>query len=1080
MFNALIRWSLGNKLLIVVATIIFFGTSIYLLMQMPVDVFPEFAPPQVVVQTEAPGLSPEDVEALITFPIESAVNGTPGVKTVRSSSSVGLSTIIIVFEWGTDIYIDRQLINERIQTVQDRFPPGTQPPVMLPVTSAVGWLIKYSLTSDEVSPMELRTISEWTIRPRILAIGGIASVVSIGGEVKQYQVLVDPIKLRAFDITLEQVREATEKSNINVPGGFLYQGGAELIVTGVGRVFSLEDLKNTVVNIHDGGTPITLSQLAEIRLGPEIKRGDGAFMNSPAVIGTISKAYGADTLATTYKVEKALENIKAALPDNVEMNYHVFRQADFIESAIDNLNEAVLQGGIIVIVILFLFLFNFRASFISIIAMPLSILAGIMVIKALGLGINSMTLGGIAVAIGMVVDDAIVDVENVYRRLRINRSLPNPEPVLNVVFKGSSEIRTSIVYATVIIIIAFIPIFLLSGLEGRIFRPLGIAFIASMLSSLLVAVTLTPVLCHLLLTRKEEKEHENELAQAGVSLLQFETKINNAGDAPDTAPSSTAGGNDDYSPGLEKEGALVRFLKKFYERVLNQSLKRFYLVITVSAFLFVTALAMLPFLGRSFLPEFQEGNFIIALNTLPGTSLEESMRLGSIIRGNLGDKSKYPEVVSVSQRAGRSELDEDAQPPNFSEFDLNIEYGERPAEELLESIRRDLKQIPGVAVNIGQFISHRFDEILSGIRAQVAIKIYGPDLQTLRRLGKQVKTIMETVEGVEDLQLEQQIDVPQVIITFDRAKAARHGLNVGTLAEIVETSLNGIALSQVLEGRKTFDLFIRLNEKSRNNIDAVRNMLVDTPTGAKIPLHQVADIRIENRPYFINREKVQRRIVVQNNIAGRDLNSVITEIQDKIDSQLKLPPDYFIEYGGQFESQQRATKVLTIYGIVAILGIFMVLFQAFGNFREAALVMINLPLGLIGCVFAVFFTGGELSVPSLVGFITLFGIATRNGIILVGHYDQLLKEGLSLRDTIIQGSLDRLNPILMTALTTGLALVPLLIGEATGKELERPLAIVLIGGLFTSTLLNLIVIPTIYNKFESRRGKNGQTSMAEA
>jgi len=1079
MFNAIIRWSLSNKFLIVVATVIFFGISIYLVRQMPIDVFPEFAPPQVVIQTEAPGLSPEDVEALITFPIESAVNGTPGVDTVRSSSSVGLSTIIIVFKWGTDIYTDRQLVNERMQSVLDRFPPGTKSPVMLPVTSAVGWMVKYSLTSDKVPLMDLRTISDWIIRPRVLAIGGIASVVSIGGEVKQYQVLVDPLKLRAFDITLEQVKEATEKSNVNVPGGFLYQGGTEFITTGVGRVFTLDDLRRTVVAIHDGGTPITLSQLAEVKLGPEIKRGDGAFMNKPAVIGTISKAYGADTLVTTHKVEKALEEIKAGLPEGVEMNSHVFRQADFIESAIENLKEAVWQGGIVVAVILFLFLFNIRASFISIIAMPLSILAGLMVINAFGLGINSMTLGGIAVAIGMVVDDAIVDVENVYRRLRINRSLPDPEPVINVVFKGSSEIRNSIVYATFIIIIAFIPIFLLSGLEGRIFRPLGIAFIASMLSSLFVAVTITPVLCYLLLTRKEEREREKKLAQAGVPLLQPETDIGNAGNSSDTTSSSTTGGNDSSSHDVEREGFLVRFLKKIYERILNQSLKRFYLVVGVSLILLIGAIAMLPFFGRSFLPEFREGNFIIALNTLPGTSLQESMRLGSIIRENLNDKSKYPEIVSVAQRAGRSELDEDAQPPNFSEFDLNIEYGERPADELLESIRRDLKQIPGVAVNIGQFISHRFDEILSGIRAQVAIKIYGPNLQTLRNIGNQVREIMETVEGVEDLLLEQQIDVPQVIVKYDREKAARYGLNVGNLAEITETSLNGIASSQVLEGQKTFDLFIRLNEESRNNIDALRNILVDTPTGAKIPLLQVADIRIENRPYFINREQVQRRIVVQCNIAGRDLNSVITEIQERINGQVELPQGYFIEYGGQFESQQRATRVLTVYGFVAVLGIFMMLFQAFGNIREAFLVMINLPLGLIGCIYAVFLTGAELSVPSLVGFITLFGIATRNGIILVSHYDQLLKEGLSLRDTIIQGSLDRLNPILMTALTTSIALVPLLLGDPTGKELERPLAIVVIGGLFTSTLLNLIVIPTIYNKIETRTEKRRQMEEAK-
>lgn len=1067
MFNAIIGWSLNNKLLVVLATAIFLGASIYLVGQMPVDVFPEFAPSQVVVQTEAPGLSSEDVEALITFPIESAVNGTPGVDTVRSSSSVGISAVIVVFKWGTNIYTARQLINERIQSVTGRFTAGTKPPVMLPVTSAVGWLVKYSLTSDKLSPMELRTISDWQIRPRILSIGGIASVVSIGGEVKQYQVLVDPLKLRAFDVTLAQVKEAVEKSNINVPGAFLYRGGEEFVVTGVGRITTLDDLRRTVVVVRNDGTPITLGQLAEVKLGPEIKRGDGAFMNSPAVIGTISKAYGADTLTTTRKVEKVLEEIKAKLPAGVQMNYHVFRQADFIESAIKNLKDALWQGGVIVMVVLFLFLYNFRASFISLIAMPLSLLAGLMVLRAFGIEINSMTLGGLAIAIGIVVDDAIIDVENVFRRLRLNRALPHPEPVLGVVFKGSTEIRNSIVYATFIIIIAFFPVFLLSGLEGRIFTPLGIAFIASVLSSLFVAVTTTPVLCYLLLTRKEEREHDRELVQSGVHLLEPETAFSNPGDA------GSDNSKESSHVEVEKEGALVRFLKGEYKRVLHHLLNRFYLVMGVSLILLISAIAMLPFFGRSFLPEFREGNFIIALSTLPGTSLRESMRLGSLIRKNLTDKSKYPEIVSIAQRAGRAELDEDAQPPNFSEFDLTIRYGKRPADRLIEAIRDDLKQIPGVAVNVGQFISHRMDEVLSGIRAQVAIKIYGPDLTKLRILGKQARDIIGTVKGIEDLQLEQQIDVPQIVVKFNRERAARYGLNVGNLAEITETSLNGTTVSQVLEGQKTFDLFIQLSEESRNNIESVKNILIDTPTGAKIPLHEVADIHIENRPYVINREQAQRRIVVQFNVSGRDLNSVINEAKQKIESGVKLPSsDYFIEYGGQFESQQRATRILTIFGIVAVLGIFMMLYQAFGNAREATMVMVNLPLALIGGVYAVFLTGGELSVPSLIGFITLFGIAVRNGVILITHYNQLRKEkGLSLHDTVIQGSLDRLNPILMTASVAALALIPLLIGEPTGKEIERPLAIVLLGGLLTSTFLNLLIIPTLYNKVEAWRGR---------
>ncbi|MGE5444797.1 MAG: efflux RND transporter permease subunit, partial [Ignavibacteriales bacterium] len=659
--------------------------------------------------------------------------------------------------------------------------------------------------------------------------------------------------------------------------------------------------------------------------------------------------------------------------------------------------------------------------------------------------------------------DAIIDVENVFRRLRLNRALLLPEPASSVVFKGSTEIRNSIVYATFIIIIAFSPVFLLSGFEGRIFTPLGIAFISSVLFSLLVAVTIIPVLCYLLLTHKYERELAKE-----ATLRQPAIGFASPGNPPGTPGNPGSGNSEDFSHKLEKESALVRFLRRNYERILHQSIKRFYLVMGISLVLLIGAIAMIPFFGRSFLPEFREGNFIIALTTLPGTSLKESMRLVSMIQKNITDKSRYPEVISIAQRAGRAELDEDAQPPNFSEFDLTIKYGKRPADELLQSIRDGLRQIPGVAVNVGQFISHRMDEVLSGIRAQVAIKIYGPDLTKLRTLGKQVRDIMETVKGVEDLQLEQQIDVPQVVVKFNRERAARYGLNVGGLADITETSLNGTTVSEVLEGQRTFDLFIRLNEESRNNIEAVKNALIDTPAGAKIPLREVADIRIENRPYTIDREQVQRRIVVQFNVAGRDLNSVISETKQKIGSQVKLPSDYYIEYGGQFESQQRATRVLTVFGIAAILGIFMMLYQAFGNASEAAIVMVSLPLALIGGVYAVFLTGRELSLPSLIGFITLFGIAVRNGVILITHYSQLRKgEGLSLHNAVIQGSLDRLNPILMTASVAALALIPLLVGEPTGKEIERPLAIVLLGGLFTSTFLNLVVIPTLYGKVEA-------------
>jgi CzcA family heavy metal efflux pump len=1029
MFDRIIHWSLRNRLLVVVGTVVFLVAGGYVLQRMPVDVFPEFAPPQVVVQTEAPGLAPEDAEALITFPIESAVNGTPGVAKVRSASSVGLSTVVIVFNWGTDIYIARQLVNERIQSVRDRFPPGTQAPVMLPITSAVGWMIKYSLQSDTRSLMDLRTISEWEIRPRLLALGGVASVVSIGGEVKQYQVLLDPDRMRAYRLTAEEVRSALAKSNVNAAGAFLTERAQEYVVTGLGRITSLDDVRDTVVKFVRG-TPIYVRNVAEVQFGPEIKRGDGAFGMKNAVIGTVSKAYGADTLTTTSKVERALRELKESLPKDIDLNTTVFRQADFIDSSIHNLKRALFEGAIIVTVILFLFLMNFRTAFISMVSIPASLLGGILTLQAFGIGINSMTLGGLAVAIGEVVDDAIIDVENVFRRLRLNRQSPDPKPAIDVVFVASSEIRNSVVYATFIVAIVFLPIFFLTGLEGRIFAPLGIAYIASILASLAVTLTTVPALCYLLLGKSRKPMHE------------------------------------------ERESALVRWLKARYRTVLGISLAHFWWVLGLAIALSVGAATLVPFFGRSFLPEFHEGNFIIVMSTLPGTSLDESMRLGGKVRETL---IRYPQVVSIAQRAGRAELDEDAQPPNFSEFDLRLDYDRDPTvppDELLRRIRADLANVPGALFNVGQFISHRMDEILSGVRAQVAIKIYGPDLDVLRARGQEVLEVMRTVKGVADLQLEQQINVSQLVIKVDRQKASRYGLTVGDLADDIGTFLNGTSVSQVVEGQRTFDLFVRLKDSARGSVDAIRNILVDVPAGGgltKIPLREVAEVRFEERPYFINREDVQRRIVVQCNVSGRDLQSLITEAQTKIAEKVKLPPGYFVQYGGQFESQQEATRILTVLGGFAVVGIFLMLYQAFGTTREALLVMFNLPLALIGGVVGVFLSGGDMSVASLIGFITLFGIATRNGIILVSHYNQLTAEGKPLEHVVVEGSMDRLTPVLMTAATAALGLLPILWGEPTGKELQRPLAVVVLGGLFTSTFLNMVVVPTVYNRVERWR-----------
>ena len=1023
MFDWITRWSLRNRLLTVVAFVIVLLVGIFAVWRMTLDVLPEFAPPQVIIQTQAPGLSPEDVETLITFRIETAVNGTPGVELVRSKSSAGLSTIIVVFDWGTNIYIARQLVNERLQEVREQFPPGTEAPMMLPITSAVSWLVKFALQSDKVPLLDLRTLCDWDIRNRLLAIPGVASAVCMGPGPKQYQVLLSSPKLLQYNVTVKDVVEALRETNRNVPGGFNVVPGQEYVVTGVGRISSLEDLKKTVVAEREG-IPIPLERVAEIRFGPEFPRGDSAYMGKPAIIATVSKLFGADTLTVTYKVEQALEEMRKTLPPGVEMHTQVFRQANFIESSIQNLRRALLEGAVVVTIVVVFFLFNVRASFITLTAMPLSLLLGILILKAFGVGINAMTLGGLAIAIGAVVDDAIIYVENIFRRLRENRQKENPLPPIQVVFQASREIRDSVVYATWIILVVFGPIFLLTGVEGRIFTPLGLAFTASLFASLIVAVTLTPVLCSLLLVRARV---------VGRQRLE-----------------------------QEQESFTVRHLKVSYERLLRPALNRPGLVIVVSVILLVISIALFPFLGRSFLPEFHEGNFILAVTSLPGTSLPESMRLGYRITELL---RKYPEVISISQRVGRAELDEDAMPPNFIEFDISLRYGKRDPEELIHAIREDLEKIPGVAVNLGQFIAHRLDEVLSGIRAQIAIKIYGTDLDRLLETGQQVEQILSGIRGVTDLQLEQQIRVPEVRIKVNRDRAARFGLNAGDVLETAQIAFNGEHVSQVIEGQKSFDLFVWFDEASRRDTQAMRGVLVDGHNGLKVPLSQVAEVALENRPYFINRERVQRRIAVQANVVGRDLGSFIAEAQEKIAKQVKFPPGYFVEYGGQFESQQQATRVLLTYGMVALVAIFVLLYKAFNSARASFLVMANLPLALIGGIAAVFLTDRIMSVPSMIGFIGVFGIAARNGIILVSRYRQLRAEGKSQEEVVIEGSKERLAPVLMTAAAAALGLAPLLFGDIAGKELERPMAQVILGGLFTSTFLNMIVVPVLYVKY---------------
>jgi Cu/Ag efflux pump CusA len=1054
MFNFLIAWSLKNRLLILAMTLGLCILGGYTLQKMPVDVFPEFAPPQVVIQTQAAGLAPQEVEALITYPLESAINGTPGVRHVRSKTAVGLSTITVVFDDKTDIYRDRQLINERIQQVMGQLPQGSNP-VMLPVISVVGWLVKYALVSKTMSPEDLRTISDWVIRPRILALGGVASVVSLGGEVKQYQVLMDPARMLAYRISVEDLSQALANSNRNVPGAFLQKSGTELTIGAIGRVKTLDDIKNTIITMRDG-IPITIANVATVAFGGEIKRGDAAFNLDQAVIGTISKTYGADTLATTYKVQNTLDEIKASLPQGVQLETTVFRQANFIEAAISNLSWALLEGALIVIIVLLVFLMNLRASFITFLAMPVSFVIGILVLYLFGFGINAMTLGGIAIAIGEVVDDGIITVENVLKRLRLNRLTAKPQPAIRIVFDAVLEIRKSVIYATLIISLVFLPIFFLSGVAERIFSPLAVAYIASVIGSLVVSITMVPALCYLLLVHHCEKQNDQNCK---LRALTKEERLQQPAHV--------------FENHSEQETRFVLWIKSHFRRILQWSINHFKTVIGLAILALVFALSLLPFFGTAFLPEFHEGNFIIAMTTLPGTSLNESMRIGEQVRKQL---LKYPQVISIAQRAGRSALDEDALPPNVSEFDVNLDFDkDKNVEpiELIKKIRGDLALIPGTVFNVGQFIAHRMDEVLSGVRAQVAIKIFGENLTTLNQLGASVESLLKRTPGVVDINKDQQIDVPQLIIKIDREKAARYGIKVGQISEDVEILLNGLRVSSVLEGQRSFDLYIRMTQAGRNSVRDVQDMLIDAhgngiENGDKIPLRSVATISEEQQPFAISRENVQRMITVGFNVQGHDLGSVIKEVQQKIKSELRIPDGYFIEYGGQFESQQQAQQRIFFLGLLVILTMFLLLYKAFSSFSEALLVLCNLPLALIGGIFSLFLINNELSMAALIGFITLFGIAARNGIILVSHYNLLQAEGESLEKVVIQGTIDRLVPVLMTAATAALGLIPLLWGSPVGKELERPLAQVLLGGLFTSTLLNMIVVPTIYNAMGRR------------
>lgn len=1018
--DKLIQWALGNRVLVLVAALILTVFGTYTATRMPVDVFPDLTAPTVTIITEAHGMAPTEVESQVTFPIETAVNGASGVRRVRSATAVGISVVWVEFEWGTEIRDARQIVGEKIGTITGELPPEVERPVLAPQSSIMGEILFLALSSEKHTPAELRSYAEINIRRRLLAVSGVSQVTPIGGGEKQFQVLVWPGALQSHGVTLNQIVRALEEGNENVSAGIINERGQEWLVTGEGRVRTLDDIAATVVTARDG-VPTLIGDLGEVKVGEAQKRGEGSAMGRPAVLLGLQKQPGANTLELTRRLDAVLADIGTKLPDGMMLKTDIFRQADFISISVGNVQRALLEGVVLVAVVMLLFLANFRATLITLTAIPLSLVTAVLTLEWFGASINTMTLGGMAIAIGALVDDAVIDVENVFRRLRENHHRPSGErrAALQVVLTASVEIRSSIVFATLIIALVFVPIFFLAGVEGRLLQPLGVAYLVALGASLIVAVTVTPVMCYFLL------------------------------------PGSKA-------VRAEHEPKFVRWLKGAYAPVLKAALNHPWACTLPAVVVLAVALLATSRMGRAFLPEFNEGSLTISAVTLPGTSLAESDALGKVVEQTLLD---FPEVVSVARRTGRAELDEHAQGVEAAELDVSIVMKDRNKQEFLEALRTSFSQVPGMNITIGQPISHRIDHMLSGTRANIAVKIFGPDLYRLRALAEQSRQAMSGVVGVVDLSVEQQTEVPVLQVKFDRAAIARHGLTIRDVALTLEAALQGVKASRVLEGQSSYDLVVRLVDMEEWRLDTVGDVLVDTPAGAKVPLHSLARIRKDTGPNQILREQVERKIVVQCNVAGRDVTGVVNDIQKLVNPVLTAASGYRVEYSGQFESAAEAGRTLMLVSLGVIVGIGFLLQLAFRSSRDAALVMLNLPLALIGGVAGVFISGGVLSVASLIGFITVFGIATRNGIMLVSHIRHLQEhEGVAdFREAVRLGAMERLVPILMTALAAGLALVPLALGgEKPGNEIQTPMAIVILFGLMTSMVLNMVIVPALY------------------
>lgn len=1019
MLDKIIRFSLNNRLVILVAAVLLMIAGLHTATNMDVDVFPDLNAPTVAVMTEAKGMAPEEVERLVTFPIETAVNGATDVRRVRSSSTTGFSIVWVEFNWGTDIYRARQIVSEKIAVVRDALPSNVGNPVLGPQSSILGEVMFVALTSDTTSMQELRTIADWTIRPRLLATGGVAQVAVLGGEIREYQILLNPAKMKHYGVSLDEVYAAVENMNQNASGGILYEYGNEYIVRGVISTDNIREIGKALVKNTDGN-PVTLTNIAEVKIGNKApKTGVASHRGKPAVMLTVTKQPATSTIDLTAKLDAALAELQKTLPQDVKMSTDIYRQERFINNSIDNVKKSLLEGGIFVVIVLFLFLMNVRTTLISLVTIPLALVISILTLNLLGLTINTMSLGGMAIAIGSLVDDAIVDVENVFKRLRENHNLPPEQqrPKLKVIFEASREVRMPILNSTLIIIASFVPLFFLSGMEGRLLAPLGIAFITALCASTLVALTLTPVLCSYLLGKETKNGKE------------------------------------------EKEAVTSRFLKKWYGKALDWSLNHKAAVLGVTGVLLIAALVVFAGLGRSFLPPFNEGSFTINVSTMPGVSLEESDKIGAKVEEIL---LSIPEIQTVGRKTGRAELDEHALGVNSSEIEAPFVLTDRSKDEVLAEIREKMKVIPGINLEVGAPITHRIDAMLSGTSANIAIKLFGTDLNKMYEIGNQIKSAVSGVEGLVDLNVEQLVERPQLQIVPKREMLAKYGLTLPEFAEMVNVMLAGETVSLVYEGNKSFDLTLKVNEDGRSTAAGISDMMIDAG-GMKIPLGSIAEVRSAAGPNTINRENVARKLVVSANVADRDLRGVVNDVQKIIDEEIKLPEGYHIEYGGQFESEQAASRTLLLTSIFAILVIFLLIFNQFRNLTQSVTILLNLPLALIGGVFAIWVSGSDMSIPALIGFISLFGIATRNGMLLIERYNDLRLEGHGLRESILLGSKDRLNPILMTALTSALAMIPLVIGgDLPGNEIQSPMAKVILGGLLSSTFLNAFVIPIMY------------------